>query len=150
MIAEIRAGTYPFNFTERVRKHIYSDSEGEMHWSTDVYHTSEFPYSNVHLLPKTSHLWILSGGSGRSSTVPFSLHKDQDQMNTHSLSVEKRYISNSSVNSENNDQVQYKLFSSDLSSKKKVRFLIIPNLIEPKVLVIVISYILQFSTRILI
>nr|QVX27953.1 RNA polymerase beta'' subunit [Passiflora malacophylla] len=119
VIAEIRAGTYPFNFTERVRKHIYSDSEGEMHWSTDVYHTSEFPYSNVHLLPKTSHLWILSGGSGRSSTVPFSLHKDQDQMNTYSLSVEKRYISNSSVNSENNDQVQYKLFSSDLSSKKK-------------------------------
>nr|YP_009670960.1 RNA polymerase beta'''' subunit [Passiflora arbelaezii]QCX30236.1 RNA polymerase beta'''' subunit [Passiflora arbelaezii] len=119
VIAEIRAGTYPLNFTERVRKHIYSDSEGEMHWSTNVYHTSEFTYSNVHLLPKTSHLWILSGGSGGSSTVPFSLHKDQDQMNTHSLSVEKRYISNPSVNSENNDQVQYKLFSSDLSSKKK-------------------------------
>nr|YP_009501389.1 RNA polymerase beta' subunit [Passiflora pittieri]AXB37958.1 RNA polymerase beta' subunit [Passiflora pittieri] len=119
VIAEIRTGTYPFNFTERVRKHIYSHSKGEMHWSTDVYHTSKFTYGNVRLLPKTSHLWILSGGSGRSSTVPFSLHKDQDQMNTHSLSVEKRYISNLSVNSENNDQVQYKLFSSDLSSKKK-------------------------------
>nr|YP_009668645.1 RNA polymerase beta'' subunit [Adenia mannii]QCW93397.1 RNA polymerase beta'' subunit [Adenia mannii] len=123
VIAEIRAGTDPFhftNFTERVRKHIYSDSEGEMHWSTDVYHTSEFTYSNVHLLPKTSHLWILSGGSGRSSTGPFSLHKDQDQMNAHSLSVEKRYILNSSVNSENNDKVQYKLFSSDLSSKSEI------------------------------
>ena len=77
VIAEIRAGTYTFNFKERVRKHIYSDSEGEMHWSTDVYHAPEFTYSNVHLLPKTSHLWIFSGGSRRSSVVPFSLQKDQ-------------------------------------------------------------------------
>nr|YP_009500905.1 RNA polymerase beta' subunit [Passiflora auriculata]AXB37298.1 RNA polymerase beta' subunit [Passiflora auriculata] len=119
MIAEVQRGTSPFNFTDRIRKYIYSHSEGEMHWSTGVYHTSEFRYSNIHFLTKTSHLWVLSGGSGSSSTVPFSLHKDQDQMNTHSLSVEKRYISNSSVNSENNDQVQYKLVSSDLSSQKK-------------------------------
>nr|YP_009742878.1 RNA polymerase beta'' subunit [Cercidiphyllum magnificum]QID91305.1 RNA polymerase beta'' subunit [Cercidiphyllum magnificum]QKV44271.1 RNA polymerase beta'' subunit [Cercidiphyllum japonicum] len=116
VIAEIRAGTYTFNFKERVRKHIYSDSEGEMHWSTDVYHAPEFTYGNVHLLPKTSHLWILSGGSCRSSVVPFSLHKDQDQMSVHSLSVERRYISNLSVT---NDQVRHKLFSSDLSGKKE-------------------------------
>nr|QOW07350.1 RNA polymerase beta' subunit [Corylopsis multiflora var. nivea] len=118
VIAEIRAGTYTFNFKERVRKHIYSDSEGEMHWSTDVYHAPEFTYGNVHLLPKTSHLWILSGGSCRSSVVPFSLHKDQDQMSVHSLSVERRYISNLSVT---NDQVRHKLFSSDLSGKKEGR-----------------------------
>ncbi|KAK9661137.1 hypothetical protein RND81_O151700 [Saponaria officinalis] len=42
VIAEIRAGTSTLNFKEKVRKHIYSDSEGEMHWSTDVYHASEF------------------------------------------------------------------------------------------------------------
>lgn len=30
VIAEIRAGTYTFNLKERVRKHIYSESEGEM------------------------------------------------------------------------------------------------------------------------
>nr|UGV23355.1 RNA polymerase beta'' subunit [Sloanea cordifolia]UGV23441.1 RNA polymerase beta'' subunit [Sloanea dasycarpa]UGV23527.1 RNA polymerase beta'' subunit [Sloanea longiaculeata]UZT27714.1 RNA polymerase beta'' subunit [Sloanea sinensis] len=118
VIAEIRAGTYTFNFKERVRKHIYSDSEGEMHWSTDVYHAPEFTYSNVHLLPKTSHLWILAGGSCRSSVVPFSLHKDQDQMNVHSLSVERRYISSLSVN---NDQVRHKFFCSDLSGKKESR-----------------------------
>nr|QXE43551.1 RNA polymerase beta'' subunit [Loropetalum chinense var. rubrum]UFJ43779.1 RNA polymerase beta'' subunit [Loropetalum chinense]WBR75114.1 RNA polymerase beta'' subunit [Loropetalum chinense var. rubrum] len=118
VIAEIRAGTYTLNFKERVRKHIYSDSEGEMHWSTDVYHAPEFTYGNVHLLPKTSHLWILSGGSCRSSVVPFSLHKDQDQMSVHSLSVERRYISNLSVT---NDQVRHKLFSSDLSGKKEGR-----------------------------
>ncbi|KAL7252340.1 hypothetical protein ACSBR1_007009 [Camellia fascicularis] len=44
VIVEIRAGTSTFNFKERVRKHIYSDSEGEMHWSTDVYHAPEFTY----------------------------------------------------------------------------------------------------------
>nr|YP_009748315.1 RNA polymerase beta'' subunit [Pogonia minor]QII89995.1 RNA polymerase beta'' subunit [Pogonia minor] len=92
VIAEIRVGTPPFHFKERVRKHIYSESKGEMHWSTDVYHASEYPYSNVHILPKTSHLWILAGGLGRSSIVSFSLHKDQDQMNANSLSVEEKYI----------------------------------------------------------
>ena len=114
--AEIRAGTYTFNLKERVRKHIYSESEGEMHWSTDVYHAPEFTYSNVHLLPKTSHLWILSGGSCRSSGVPFSLYKDQDQMNLRSLSVKRRSISSLSMN---NDQMRYELCSSSFSGKLK-------------------------------
>nr|QXE45922.1 RNA polymerase beta'' subunit [Haloragis erecta] len=116
VIAEIRAGTSTLNFKERVRKHIYSDSEGEMHWSTDVYHAPEFRYGNVHLLPQTSHLWILSGSSCRSSVVPFLLHKDQDQINVHSVSVERRSISNISVT---NDQVRHKIYSSVLSSGKK-------------------------------
>nr|YP_010877021.1 RNA polymerase beta'' subunit [Hechtia confusa]WHE18817.1 RNA polymerase beta'' subunit [Hechtia confusa] len=113
VIAEIRAGTSTFHFKERVRKHIYSESEGEMHWSTDVYHAPEYTYGNVHLLPKTSHLWILAGGPCRSSIVSFSLHKDQDQMNVYSLSVEGRYISNPSMT---NDQVRHKLL--DTSGKK--------------------------------
>nr|UYG49683.1 RNA polymerase beta'' subunit [Malania oleifera] len=113
-IAEIRVGTSTLNFKEKVRKHIYSDSEGEMHWSTDVYHASEFTYDNVHLLPKTSHLWILSGSPCRSSVAPFLLHKDQDQMNGHSRSAERRYISNLLVT---NDQVKHKFFSSDRSGK---------------------------------
>nr|YP_010388217.1 RNA polymerase beta'' subunit [Orostachys minuta]UPO69194.1 RNA polymerase beta'' subunit [Orostachys minuta] len=116
VIAEIRAGTYTFNFKEKVRKHIYSDSEGEIHWSTNVYHASKFTYGNVHLLPKTSHLWILAGGSCRSSVGPFSLHKDQDQLNIHSLSVERRYSSNPSVT---NAQVKKNLFRSDMSGKKE-------------------------------
>nr|QNJ33965.1 RNA polymerase beta'' subunit [Hydrangea platyarguta]UHM25262.1 RNA polymerase beta'' subunit [Hydrangea platyarguta] len=118
VIAEIRAGTSTLNFKERVRKHIYSDSEGEMHWSTDVYHASEFTYGNVHLLPKTSHLWILSGGPCRSSLAPLSLYKDQDQTNARSLSVKRRYISNLSVT---NDQVRHKFFSSDFSGKQEDR-----------------------------
>nr|QWY88527.1 RNA polymerase beta'' subunit [Lovoa trichilioides] len=128
VIAEIRAGAYTLNFKERVRKHIYSDSEGEMHWSTDVYHAPEFTYSNVHLLPKTSHLWILSGGSCGSSVVSFSLHTDQDQMNIHSLSVERRDISSLSF-SVNNDQARarHKLFSSYFSAKKEGGIFDIPD-----------------------
>nr|YP_010698990.1 RNA polymerase beta'' subunit [Euphorbia helioscopia]QJQ26625.1 RNA polymerase beta'' subunit [Euphorbia helioscopia]WCH61488.1 RNA polymerase beta'' subunit [Euphorbia helioscopia] len=123
VIAEIRTGTYTLNLKEKVRKHIYSDSEGEMHWSTHVYHAPEFTYSNVHLLPKTSHLWILSGCSCRSGIVPFSLHKDQDQMNVHSLSVKRRDSSSPSLNNDllNNDQVKHKFFSSDLVDKKESR-----------------------------
>nr|AEX94821.1 RNA polymerase beta' subunit [Doryanthes palmeri] len=113
VIAEIRAGTSTFHFKERVRKHIYSESEGEMHWSTDVYHAPEYTYGNVHLLPKTSHLWILAGGPYRSSIVSFSLHKDQDQMNVHYFSVEERYISDLSIT---NDRVRHKLL--DTSGKK--------------------------------
>nr|QNH68599.1 RNA polymerase beta'' subunit [Sinomenium acutum] len=120
VIAEIRAGASTVNFKERVRKHIYSDSEGEMHWSTNVYHAPKYAYGNVHLLPKTSHLWILSGSPYTSSIVPFLLHKDQDQMNVHSLSAERSYISNLSVT---NDQVRHKLFSSDPSGKKGERIL---------------------------
>nr|UZC33071.1 RNA polymerase beta'' subunit [Tofieldia yoshiiana var. kanwonensis] len=116
VIAEIRAGTSTFNFKERVRKHIYSESEGEMHWSTDVYHAPEYTYGNVHLLPKTSHLWILAGGTCRSSRVSFSLHKDQDQMNLHSFSIEERYISDLSMT---NDRVRQKLFSPGPYGKKK-------------------------------
>nr|YP_009432378.1 RNA polymerase beta' subunit [Xanthorrhoea preissii]ATB18633.1 RNA polymerase beta' subunit [Xanthorrhoea preissii] len=113
VIAEIRARTSTFHFKERVRKHIYSESEGEMHWSTDVYHAPEYTYSNIHLLPKTSHLWILAGGPCKSSIVSFSLHKDQDQMNVRSFSVAERYISDLSIT---NDRVRHKLL--DPSGKK--------------------------------
>nr|UXP85721.1 RNA polymerase beta'' subunit [Verbascum phoeniceum] len=118
VIAEIRAGTSTLNFKEKVRKHIYSDSDGEMHWSTDVYHAPEFTYGNVHLLPKTSHLWILLGGPCRSSLVSLSLHKDQDQMSAHSRSVKRRSLSNLSGTA---DQSRQKFFTSDFSGKKEGR-----------------------------
>nr|QUS64224.1 RNA polymerase beta'' subunit [Bulbophyllum menghaiense] len=117
VIAEIRAGTSTFHFKERVQKHIYSESEGEMHWSTDGYHAPEYPYSNVHLLPKTSHLWILAGGLCRSNRVSFSLHKDQDQMNANSFSLEERYIFDLSLT---NDQVRHKLLDT-FGKKEKDR-----------------------------
>ncbi|KAF3624580.1 hypothetical protein FXO38_30175 [Capsicum annuum] len=49
VIAEIRAGISTLNFKEKVRKHIYSDSDGEMYWSTDVYHAPEFTYGKPYL-----------------------------------------------------------------------------------------------------
>nr|YP_010636185.1 RNA polymerase beta'' subunit [Litostigma coriaceifolium]WBQ48654.1 RNA polymerase beta'' subunit [Litostigma coriaceifolium] len=118
VIAEIRAGTSTLNFKEKVRKHIYSDSDGEMHWSTDVYHAPEFTYGNVHLLPKTSHLWILLGGPCRSSLVSLSLHKDQDQMSAHSRSVTRRSTYNISGT---NDQSRQKFFTCDFFGKKEDR-----------------------------
>ncbi|KAL4372961.1 hypothetical protein AHAS_Ahas05G0034100 [Arachis hypogaea] len=87
-----------------------------MHWSTDVYHASEFNGGNIHILPKTSHLWILSGKSCKWSDLSFSLFKDQDQMHTHSRSLGEKAISNSFLNNdfvENNlNLVRHKLFSS--------------------------------------
>nr|YP_010874086.1 RNA polymerase beta'' subunit [Justicia demissa]WGV35476.1 RNA polymerase beta'' subunit [Justicia demissa] len=118
VIAEIRAGASTLNFKERVRKHIYSDSDGEMHWSTDVYHALEFTYGNVHLLPKTSHLWVLLGGPCRSSLVSLALHKDQDQMSAHSSSLKRRSTSNLFGT---NDQLKQKIFPSDFSGKKEPR-----------------------------
>ncbi|KAL5080317.1 hypothetical protein RYX36_008738 [Vicia faba] len=114
VIAEIRAETSTLNLKERVQKHIYSDSEGEMHWSTDVYHTSQFIYSNVHILQKTSHLWILSGKSCRSNTIHFLLRKDQDQVTMDSLYNGKTNISNLL---ERNDQVKHKF--NTFGTKKK-------------------------------
>nr|YP_010205185.1 RNA polymerase beta' subunit [Chorda filum]UAV85753.1 RNA polymerase beta' subunit [Chorda filum] len=116
VIAEIRAGASTLNFKERVRKHIYSESEGEMHWSIDVYHAPEYTYGNVHLLPKTSHLWILTVDMCGSSIVSFSLHKDQDQINVHSFSVEGKYNSDFSTTK---DHVRQKWFSSEPLGKKK-------------------------------
>nr|YP_010528713.1 RNA polymerase beta'' subunit [Thecopus maingayi]UXW65835.1 RNA polymerase beta'' subunit [Thecopus maingayi] len=117
VIAEIRAGTSTFHFKERVQKHIYSESEGEMHWSTDGYHAPEYTYSNVHLLPKTSHLWILAGSLCRSNIVSFSLHKDQDQFNTNSFSLEERYIFDLSLT---NDQVKHQLLDTFGKKDRKI------------------------------
>src|ERR1041384_6058981 len=113
VIAEIRAGTSTLHFKERVQKHIYSESDGEMHWSTDVYHAPEYQYGNLRRLPKTSHLWILSVSMCRSSIASFSLHKDQDQMNTYSFSLDERYIFDLSMA---NDQVSHRLL--DIFGKK--------------------------------
>nr|YP_009340576.1 RNA polymerase beta'' subunit [Wimmerella hederacea]APQ40149.1 RNA polymerase beta'' subunit [Wimmerella hederacea] len=115
VIAEMRAGTATLSVKEKVRKHIYSDSEGEMHWNTDVYHASEFSYGNVHLLPKTSHLWILLGEPWRSSLVSLAIHKDQDQMNAHSLSGKRRSIFNPSGTT---NQARSKFFSLEFSGKR--------------------------------
>ncbi|CAL9075131.1 unnamed protein product, partial [Musa textilis] len=66
---------------------------------------------------KTSNLWILAGGPCRSSIVSFSLHKDQDQMNVYSFSVEERYISDLSMT---NGRIRHKLLDTSGKKDKKI------------------------------
>ncbi|KAG5586132.1 hypothetical protein H5410_046566 [Solanum commersonii] len=54
----------------------------------------------------------------RVDLVYLSIHKDQDQMNAHSLSVKRRYTYNLLVT---NDQARQKLFSLDFYGKKEDR-----------------------------
>nr|YP_009245845.1 RNA polymerase beta' subunit [Bouteloua gracilis]AMB35742.1 RNA polymerase beta' subunit [Bouteloua gracilis] len=124
VIAEIRAGTSTLHFKENVQKHIYSESDGEMHWSTDVYHAPEYQYGNLRRLPKTSHLWILSVSMCRSSIASFSLHKDQDLMNTYSFSLDGRYIFDLPMA---NDQVSHRLLDTFGKKDKKILDYLTPN-----------------------
>nr|YP_009233769.1 RNA polymerase beta' subunit [Bouteloua curtipendula]AMB49464.1 RNA polymerase beta' subunit [Bouteloua curtipendula] len=124
VIAEIRAGTSTLHFKEKVQKHIYSESDGEMHWSTDVYHAPEYQYGNLRRLPKTSHLWILSVSMCRSSIASFSLHKDQDLMNTYSFSRDGRYIFYLPMA---NDQVSHRLLDTFSKKDKKILDYLTPN-----------------------
>nr|YP_009241906.1 RNA polymerase beta' subunit [Sagittaria lichuanensis]AMQ13480.1 RNA polymerase beta' subunit [Sagittaria lichuanensis]UDZ61187.1 RNA polymerase beta subunit [Sagittaria lichuanensis] len=119
VIAEIRTRVSTLNLKERVRKHIYSESEGEMHWSTNVYHAPEYTYGNVHLLPKTGHLWILAVSTRRSSLVSFSLHKDQDQINVDFSSIEEIEEKSRSGFSMTNDRARPELFRLDPSEKRR-------------------------------
>lgn len=114
VIAEIRVEASTLNWKERVRKHIPSESEGEMHWSTNA--EPEYPYGNVHILSKTSHLWILAASTCRSGKVSFSLHKDQDQINAHFCSIEEKDISDSSMTK---GWVRHQLSSSNPSDENK-------------------------------
>ena len=117
VIAEIRSGMSPFPLKEKVEKYIYSEFGGEMHWSTDVYHATKHKYSDVHLLPKTSYLWILEGSPYRLDRVSFSFYKDQDKINVDSFSIDERDISDLSIT---NDQVRYQLLNT--SGKKDWKF----------------------------
>ena len=59
VIVEIHVGTYTLNFNKRVQKHIYSNSKGEMHWSTDVYHAPEFTYGSSSITKDKSFMDII-------------------------------------------------------------------------------------------
>nr|YP_010245092.1 RNA polymerase beta'' subunit [Corynephorus divaricatus]QTJ28650.1 RNA polymerase beta'' subunit [Corynephorus divaricatus] len=131
VIAEIRAGTPTLHFKEKVQKHIYSESDGEMHWSTDVYHAPEYQYGNLRRLPKTSHLWILSVSRCGSSIASFSLHKDQDQLNTYGKKDREILDYSTSGRSMANEHWNFiypSIFkeNSDLLAKKRRNRFVIP------------------------
>nr|QQP00250.1 RNA polymerase beta'' subunit [Selaginella nipponica] len=61
VIAEIRAAT-PIS-KERVHKYIHSSLYGEMHLGTRVLrrNSEHRVYSDIHILPETSYVWVFSG-----------------------------------------------------------------------------------------
>jgi len=78
IIAEVRAKISPFK--EKIRKYIYSNLSGEMHWSTKVQHASEYIHSNVHLLCMTGHIWILAGQFEKCNESFFIFYRNQDKL----------------------------------------------------------------------
>nr|YP_009268463.1 RNA polymerase beta subunit-2 [Pseudolarix amabilis]BAV19369.1 RNA polymerase beta subunit-2 [Pseudolarix amabilis] len=111
IIAEVRARTS--SFKEKVRKNIYSDLEGEMHWTTNVCHAPEYLYGNVHSILRTSYLWILSGGIYGSGVVPFPFHKHQDQVDVQLFVAKHQSLSDSYV-----DQVEHR--SGDSNCEEQI------------------------------
>nr|BCB64820.1 RNA polymerase beta subunit-2 [Chamaecyparis obtusa var. obtusa]BCB64903.1 RNA polymerase beta subunit-2 [Chamaecyparis obtusa var. obtusa]BCB65069.1 RNA polymerase beta subunit-2 [Chamaecyparis obtusa var. obtusa]BCB65152.1 RNA polymerase beta subunit-2 [Chamaecyparis obtusa var. obtusa]BCB65235.1 RNA polymerase beta subunit-2 [Chamaecyparis obtusa var. obtusa] len=99
VIAEIRAKKPPFK--EKVKKYIYSGLTGEIHWNIPI---------QSHLIDKTTHLWVLSGGIYESA-----FHKDQDQVDIPELLLYKhKSLSNYSV-----DQVKHESVDSNCFEKGK-------------------------------
>nr|YP_009825466.1 RNA polymerase beta'' subunit [Botrychium lunaria]QIU83281.1 RNA polymerase beta'' subunit [Botrychium lunaria] len=80
VVAEVRAEKSPPK--EEVRKHIHSDSEGEMHWGTIVCHSSDHVHSNVYSILETGHVWVLSGGLCDAGEAPSLFYKDQDRIDS--------------------------------------------------------------------
>ena len=115
IIAEVRARTS--SFKEKVRKNIYSDLEGEMHWSTNVCHAPEYVHGNVHPILRTGYLWILSGGIYGSGVVPFPFHKHQDQVDVQPFVAKHQSLSDSYV-----DQVEHRSGDSNCYGKEEQIF----------------------------
>nr|QYB18646.1 RNA polymerase beta'' subunit [Conocephalum conicum]QYB18733.1 RNA polymerase beta'' subunit [Conocephalum conicum] len=116
VIAEIRAKTSPFK--EKVQKYIYSNLEGEMHWSTKVRHASEYIHSNIHLIVKTSHIWVLSGKLNHKF-LDFSVffYKNQDKIDL-KISLTKEKLLFDFL--ENKNQLNLFLFYFFLFKKNKI------------------------------
>nr|QTT78441.1 RNA polymerase beta'' subunit [Andreaea rupestris var. fauriei] len=128
VIAEVRAKISPFK--EKVQKYIYSNLEGEMHWSTKVQHASEYAHSNVHLLLTTGHVWILSGNFYKNTGPFFIFYQNQDKINIklplakQNLSYSKiEYIfSNKNWNSIYSNIIFYAYSILQIKKKKKTLF----------------------------
>nr|QYB18296.1 RNA polymerase beta'' subunit [Sphaerocarpos texanus] len=116
VIAEIRAKTSPFK--EKVQKYIYSNLEGEMHWSSKVRHVSEYIHSNIHLILKTCHIWVLSGNIyNKINEFSVLFYKNQDKIDFQiSLTKEKSFL----FFFQNKNQLNVYLFYFYLFKKNKI------------------------------
>lgn len=127
IIAEVRAKIFPFK--EKVQKYIYSNLSGEMHWSTKVQHASEYIHSNVHLLCKTGHIWILAANFDKSNKLSFLFYFNQDKLNN-KLSFINQNLNYSKLKKNLNNFwnfiyssiILYKFQFSRIKYKKKTHF----------------------------
>ncbi|KAL5099537.1 hypothetical protein RYX36_003864 [Vicia faba] len=127
VIAEIRAGTSTLNLKERVQKHIYSDSEGEMHWSTDVYHTSQFIYSN-----DQDQVTMDSLSNGKTNISNLLERNDQVKHKFNTFGTKEKWISDSSILNQiictDHSDLMYPAILNDtfyfLAKRRRNRFLI--------------------------
>ncbi|MCO5605507.1 hypothetical protein L7F22_059690 [Adiantum nelumboides] len=87
VIAEVRAKEFPPK--ECIRKPIYPNSRGEIHWSKFVWHARDFVCNTTRLVREASHIWILSGFP--SNFDGNSFHKDQDRVSIKPHLIENRY-----------------------------------------------------------
>nr|Q85FM9.2 RecName: Full=DNA-directed RNA polymerase subunit beta''; AltName: Full=PEP; AltName: Full=Plastid-encoded RNA polymerase subunit beta''; Short=RNA polymerase subunit beta'' [Adiantum capillus-veneris]AAP29382.2 RNA polymerase beta'' chain [Adiantum capillus-veneris] len=77
VIAEVRAKEFPPK--ECIRKPIYPNSRGEIHWSKFVWHVRDSICNIARLVREASHIWILSGSPSKFDGNSF-FHKDQDRV----------------------------------------------------------------------
>nr|YP_001876574.1 RNA polymerase beta'' subunit [Welwitschia mirabilis]B2Y1V7.1 RecName: Full=DNA-directed RNA polymerase subunit beta''; AltName: Full=PEP; AltName: Full=Plastid-encoded RNA polymerase subunit beta''; Short=RNA polymerase subunit beta'' [Welwitschia mirabilis]ABY26787.1 RNA polymerase beta' subunit [Welwitschia mirabilis]AMA21022.1 RNA polymerase beta' subunit [Welwitschia mirabilis]BAH11231.1 RNA polymerase beta subunit-2 [Welwitschia mirabilis] len=97
LIGEFRTTTSLLK--EKVLKYIYSELNGEMHWSTFVCHALKHTQGNAHFTFGAVHLWILSGGIYNPKVVlSFPFPKDQDQVTIAFLSTKQKNCFDPSVN----------------------------------------------------
>ena len=64
-----------------------------MHWSAKVQHTPEYIHSNVHLLCRTGHIWILAGILDKSNqNYKTLLRSHTDEILAMDFHVQKQHI----------------------------------------------------------
>nr|YP_009547285.1 RNA polymerase beta'' subunit [Adiantum tricholepis]AYW14941.1 RNA polymerase beta'' subunit [Adiantum tricholepis] len=88
IIAEVRAKEFPPK--ECIRKPIYPNSRGEIHWSKFVWYVRDSISNTARLVQEASHIWILSGSPFNFEGNSF-FHKDQDRVSVESHPIEKRH-----------------------------------------------------------
>nr|YP_009682228.1 RNA polymerase beta' subunit [Fissidens nobilis]QDQ38640.1 RNA polymerase beta' subunit [Fissidens nobilis] len=138
VIAEVRAKTSPFK--EKVQKYIYSNLSGEMHWSAKVQHAPEYIHSNVHLLRKTGHIWILVGNFDKSNEFSFIFYRNQDKLDNKlpltnqnlNYSKIKDNFSNNFWNFIYSSIIFYTYKFSGIKNKKKIIFFLKKNKYKEK------------------
>nr|YP_009548568.1 RNA polymerase beta'' subunit [Adiantum aleuticum]AYW15543.1 RNA polymerase beta'' subunit [Adiantum aleuticum] len=87
IIAEVRAKEFPPK--ECIRKPIYPNSRGEIHWSKFVWYVRDSICNTAHLVREASHIWILSGSPFNFDRNSF-FHKDQDRVGIEPYPIGKR------------------------------------------------------------